>query len=35
VKVDVKNVNRLMLRVRRVGEGGRIHADWLDARVTK
>jgi NPCBM/NEW2 domain/Melibiase len=35
VKVDVKNVKRLMLRVRRVGEGGRIYADWVDARLTK
>ena len=35
VKVDVKNVKRLMLRVRRVGEGGRIHADWLDAKLIR
>lgn len=35
LKVDVKNVKRLMLRVRRVGEGGRIHADWLDARLIR
>ena len=35
VKVDVKNVKRLTLRVRRVGEGGRIHADWLDARLIR
>jgi hypothetical protein len=35
VKVDVKNVKRLTLRVRRVGEGGRIYADWLGARLTK
>ena len=35
VKVDVKNVKRLMLRVRRTGEGGRIHADWLDARLVR
>ena len=35
VKVDVKNVKRLTLRVRRVGEGGRIYADWVDARLTK
>lgn len=34
VTVDVKNVRRLMLRVRREGEGGRIHADWGDARLT-
>ena len=35
VKVDVKNVKRLTLRVRRVGEGGRIHADWLDAKLIR
>jgi hypothetical protein len=35
VSVDVKNVQRLMLRARRVGEGGRIHADWGDARLVK
>jgi hypothetical protein len=35
VKVNVKDVKRLMLRVRRVGEGGRIHADWLDARLVR
>jgi hypothetical protein len=35
VSVDVKNVRRLMLRVRRVGEGGRVHADWGDARLVK
>lgn len=35
VKVDVKNVKRLTLRVRRVGEGGRVYADWVDARLTK
>ncbi|HET7113284.1 MAG TPA: NPCBM/NEW2 domain-containing protein, partial [Pyrinomonadaceae bacterium] len=35
VNVDVKNMKRLMLRVRRVGEGGRIHADWLDARLVR
>ena len=35
VKVDIKNVQRLVLRVRRVDEGGRILADWLDARLTK
>jgi len=33
VKVEVKSVKRLMLRVRRAGDGGRIHADWLDARL--
>ncbi|MCM3873625.1 MAG: NPCBM/NEW2 domain-containing protein, partial [Pyrinomonadaceae bacterium] len=35
VKVDVKNVRRLMLRVRREGEGSRIHADWVDAKLVK
>lgn len=35
VKVDVKNVKRLTLRVRRVGEGGRIYADWLDPRLVR
>ena len=35
LKVEVKNVKRLTLRVQREGEGGRIHADWLDARLTK
>ncbi|MEK6281917.1 MAG: NPCBM/NEW2 domain-containing protein [Acidobacteriota bacterium] len=35
VAVDVKNVRRLMLRVKRVGEGGRVHADWGDARLVK
>jgi hypothetical protein len=35
VKVNVKDVRRLMLRVRREGEGGRIHADWVDAKLTK
>ena len=34
VKVDVKDVRRLMLRVRRDGEGGRIHADWGDAKLS-
>jgi hypothetical protein len=33
--VNVKDVRRLMLRVRREGEGGRIHADWVDAKLTK
>jgi len=33
LKVDVKNVKRLMLRVRRVGEGGRVYADWVNARL--
>lgn len=35
LKVDVKNVKRLTLRVRRVGEGGRVYADWVDARLLK
>lgn len=35
LKLDVKNVRRLTLRVRRVDEGGRIYADWLDARLIK
>ena len=36
VKVDVKGVRRLTLRVRRAGtEGGRIHADWVDARLVR
>ena len=35
VKVNVKDVRRLTLRVRREGEGGRIHADWVDAKLTK
>jgi hypothetical protein len=34
-KIDVKNVERLTLRVRRVGEGGRVYADWVDARLTQ
>jgi hypothetical protein len=33
LKVDVKNVKRLTLRVRRVGDGGRIYADFVDARL--
>lgn len=35
VKVDVKNVRTLMLRVKREGEGGRVHADWVDAKLVK
>ena len=35
VKVEVKNVRRLMLRVNREGEGGRVHADWVDAKLVK
>jgi len=33
LSVDVKNVRRLTLRARRTEDGGRIHADWLDARL--
>lgn len=35
VKVDVRNVRQLILRVKRTGEGGRIHADWVDAKLMK
>ena len=35
VKVDVRNVRYLTLRVRRVDEGGRIFADWREARLIK
>jgi NPCBM/NEW2 domain/Melibiase len=35
VKVEVKNVKRLVLRVRRADEGGRILADWLDAKLVR
>jgi NPCBM/NEW2 domain/Melibiase/Alpha galactosidase C-terminal beta sandwich domain len=35
VKVDIKNVRRLLLRASREGEGGRIHADWLEARLMR
>jgi hypothetical protein len=35
IKVDVKNVRRLMLRATREGEGSRIHADWADAKLVK
>jgi len=35
VKVSVKSVKRLTLRVRRVGEGGRVYADWVDARLMR
>jgi len=35
LKVDVKNVKRLTLRVRRVGEGGRVYADWVEPRMTR
>ena len=33
LKIDVKNVKRLTLRVQRVGEGGRVYADWVEARL--
>src|SRR5215217_54654 len=32
-KVDVKNFKRLVLRVRRVGEGGRVYANWVNPRL--
>jgi len=35
LKVDVKSVKRLVLRVRRVGEGGRVYADFVDARLMR
>jgi hypothetical protein len=35
VKVDVRNVRRLVLRVKRLGEGGRIHANWVDVKLMK
>ncbi|MGH9969024.1 MAG: NPCBM/NEW2 domain-containing protein [Pyrinomonadaceae bacterium] len=35
VRLEVKNVRRLMLRVRREGEGGSIHADWVDAKLER
>ncbi len=35
LKIDVKNVKRLTLRVRRVGEGGRVYVDWVDAKLTR
>jgi hypothetical protein len=36
VKVNVRGVCRLLLRVRRAGgEGGRIHADWVDAKLSR
>ena len=34
LKIDVKNIKLLTLRVRRVGEGGRIHADWVNPKLT-
>jgi hypothetical protein len=33
LKVEVKGVKRLTLRVRRVGEGGRVYADWVDTKL--
>ena len=35
VKLDVHDVHRLVLRVARTGEGGRIHADWVEAKLVK
>jgi hypothetical protein len=35
VKIDVSTVRQLVLRVKRVGEGGRIHADFVDAKLVK
>jgi hypothetical protein len=35
LRVDVKNVKRLTLRVRRVGEGSRVYGDWMDAKLTR
>ena len=35
LNVDIRNVRRLTLRVRRIDEGGRVYVDWLDARLTK
>ena len=34
VRIGVKNVKRLTLRVRRVGEGGRVFADWVEPKLT-
>jgi hypothetical protein len=34
-KVDVQDVKSLVLKVSRVGEGGRVHADWGDAKLVK
>lgn len=34
LKVGVKNVRRLTLKVRRANEGGRVHADWLDIKLS-
>jgi hypothetical protein len=31
----VHDVHRLVLRVARTGEGGRIHADWVEAKLVK
>lgn len=35
VRVGVRNIKRLVLQVRRTDDGGRILADWLDARLMK
>ena len=34
-QIDVRNVRELTLRVRRIDDGGRVFADWVDARLTK
>jgi len=35
VTVEVGNTKRLTLRVKRNGEGGRVYADWVDAKLVK
>jgi len=35
LNVNIKNVKRLLLRVRRVGEGGRVYADWVDVKLVR
>jgi hypothetical protein len=35
LKVEVRNVRHLVLRVKRTSEGGRIHADFADAKLVK
>jgi hypothetical protein len=35
VTIELANIHRLTLRVRREGEGGRVHADWVDAKLVK
>jgi hypothetical protein len=34
LRIDVKNVKLLTLRVRRIGDGGRVYADWVDAKLS-